>query len=878
MALSPGTRLGSYEIVSLLGAGGMGQVYRARDSRLAREVAIKVLPEDFLDNAEGKARFEREARLLAALSHPNIAAVHSFEDSAGLHLLVMELLEGGTLRDRLDSGPIDPRQVVDYALQIAKGLSAAHEKGIVHRDLKPENIFVSSDGHLKILDFGLAKRSEQKRTREGTSVPTEAKHTEPGTVLGTMGYMSPEQVRGLPVDHRSDLFSFGTILYEMLSGRRAFKNDTAADTMSAILKEEPPEISESGRNTPPALEHVVKHCLEKDRNNRFQSAKDIAFALSEASGRATSGAQVIAPGVRKTRILVSVAAIVALAAAGVFLSRRSVKTVTEAGSPKRIAVLPFENLGAPEDEYFADGIADSVRGKLTSLPGVEVIARGSSTPYRKTTKTQKEVARELDARYLLTATVRWQKSGGASRVQVSPELVEVKESGAPASRWQQPFDAALTDVFQVQSDIATRVAQALGVALGAGEERRLLEKPTQNLDAYDAFLKGEEASKSMGAIDAPSLRRAVDFYEHAVAIDATFARAWARLSRASSQLYRRTPTPALVKRAREAAERAIALSPDSPEGYLALGDYQRQIVSDSRSALEQYVEGQRRGPGNADALTATAQAEQNLGSWDAAVEHYKQSERLDPRSMRTKTRLGYALLQLRRYPEARETLDRGLGLAPADLSLIQRRAMIPLAQGDLAGARAVIEAAPKEVEPAALVTYFADSMDLGWVLDEREVEILVRLTPSAFDENRETWAICLTQAWALRGDFGKVRHYAEEARKAAEAQLLGLPLEAQEHAFLGLALAYLGRKEEAVREGERAVALEPVTKDAFGGAYLQHQLARIYILVGEPEKALDRLEPLLKIPYILSPGWLRIDPNFDPLRKNPRFRRLVAGQ
>ena len=270
--------------------------------------------------------------------------------------------------------------------------------------------------------------------------------------------------------------------------------------MAAILKEEPPELSGSGRNISPALDHVVKHCLEKDRDNRFQSAKDIAFALSERLGAGDRAAhswrrprhrENEGPrrgcGHRRPRGRGRLPLAAARTSGG------------EAGGVKRVAVLPFENLGAPEDDYFADGIADEVRGKLTSLPGVEVIARGSSTPYKKTTKTPKQIAQELDVKYLLTATVRWQKGAGASRVHVSPELVEVRESGAPASRWQQPFDAALTDVFQVQSDIASRVAQALGVALGAGEEKRLSEKPTQNLAAYDAFLKGEEASKGIGS-------------------------------------------------------------------------------------------------------------------------------------------------------------------------------------------------------------------------------------------------------------------------------------------------------------------------------------------------------------------------------------------
>src|ERR1019366_2818860 len=267
----------------------MGEVYRARDEKLDRDVAIKVLPESVAADPDALARFEREAKAVAALSHPNILAIHDFGTHAGISYAVMELLEGETVRGKLDAGPIPQKQALDCALQIAKGLSAAHEKGVVHRDLKPENLFVTKDGHVKVLDFGLAKRVDAISPGKETSAPTASGHTEPGTVMGTVAYMSPEQVRGLPVDHRSDLFSFGAILYELLSGRRAFKRETASDTIAAILKEEPPELSDSGRNIPPALDHVVKHCLEKNADHRFQSARDIVFALSEASASTAAG-------------------------------------------------------------------------------------------------------------------------------------------------------------------------------------------------------------------------------------------------------------------------------------------------------------------------------------------------------------------------------------------------------------------------------------------------------------------------------------------------------------------------------------------------------------------------------------------------------------
>jgi len=291
MNLTSGTKLGPYEIVSLLGAGGMGEVYRARDSRLKREVAVKVLPQSLALDAERLRRFEQEALATAALNHPNILAVFDIGNHEGSPYVVSELLEGETLRERLRGGSLAVRKTLDYSLQIAHGLAAAHEKGIVHRDLKPENLFLTKDGRVKILDFGLAKLT-QPESGDQTSLPTMTHATEAGVVMGTAGYMSPEQVRGAAVDPRSDIFSFGAILYEMLSGKRAFHRDTAADTMSAILKEDPPDLSETNRNISPALERIVQHCLEKRPESRFHSASDIAFDLEHLSGQSGSAAKV----------------------------------------------------------------------------------------------------------------------------------------------------------------------------------------------------------------------------------------------------------------------------------------------------------------------------------------------------------------------------------------------------------------------------------------------------------------------------------------------------------------------------------------------------------------------------------------------------------
>ena len=875
--------MGPYEILAPLGAGGMGEVYRARDRKLDRDVAVKVLPESVAKDADTLSRFEREAKAVAALSHPNILSIFDFGTEGGTAYAVTELLQGDTLRGKLDGGPVAQRQAVDWVVQIARGLSAAHEGGVIHRDLKPENVFVTKDGHVKILDFGLAKRVEAASPEQQTAAPTRSLPTAPGSVMGTVGYMSPEQVRGLPVDHRSDIFSLGTILYELLSGKRAFKRDTASDTMAAIMRDEPPELTDSGRNIPVALDHIVKHCLEKERNSRFQSARDVVFALSEASvpiTAVTTGVYAVpSPKSGAKKWVIAVAVAVVLAAAGLFLWKRAKPgSGSSATGVRRVAVLPFENLGAPEDDYFADGIADQVRGKLTALPGIEVIARASSTPYKKTNKTPQEIARELSANYLLTATIRWQKGGGGSRVQVSPELVEIKADGPPASKWQQAFDASLTDVFQVQSDIASKVAQSLGVALGAGDERRLSQRPTENLAAYDAFLKGEAASNALASTDPPSLRKALGFYDQAVALDPTFAQAWARVGVASSLLYANSaPTPGFSERARVAADKAVALAPTRPDGYVALSYYQRVVAGDPIAARETCAKGLRFAPNDVALLSAAAAAEQAAGHWDAALQLARDAERLDPRSISAIRRIGMLLCRMRRYGESREFLDRVLALAPSDLLANQTRALTFLGEGDLAGARASLQQSSKNVDPAALVAFMASFQDLVWVLDDHQQQLLLRLTAEAFDGDAGVWNASLMQLYATRGDLENARIHADESRKIFEEQVRETPDDAQRHALLGLSLAYAGRKAEAVREGLRGVALGPISRDASNGPYIQHQLARIYLVVGEPEKALDQLEPLLQIPYWLSPGWLKIDPNFDPLRKNPRFQKLVAG-
>jgi eukaryotic-like serine/threonine-protein kinase len=863
-----------YRLDRELGRGGMATVFLAQDLRHKRPVALKVLHAE-LAHTLGPERFQREIEIVARLQHPHILTVHDSGATNGQLWFTMPYVEGESVRDRLRR---EQQLPVDEALRIAtdaaRALQYAHDHGVIHRDIKPENLLLTKDGSTLVADFGIARALSEDDDRL----------TETGLSVGTPTYMSPEQAMGEQrIDARTDVYSLGTVLYEMLAGEPPFTGATAQTVIAKRLSGEVPRVRHARPNVPETVEQAITCALAPVAADRFSSAGEFARALqstgAKPTGAPTPGSIVHGRARRRVPLAALTLGLGILIGLGVLFAWRRGHPEADSAGEKVLAVLPFENLGDTSQAYFADGVGDEVRGKLSQLAGLAVIARASSNEYRRTTKPPQQIARELNAEYLLTGTVSWEKHrDGTSRVRVSPELVRVAPGAAPTTKWQQGFEATLIDVFQVQADIASQVAQALNVALGDSAKRELATRPTHNLPAYDAFLRGEAASQGMSTWDPPSLRQAIAAYEQAVALDSSFALAWAQLARAQATLYfTGNVTPAGAQAARDAAERALLLSPTRPEGHQALAAYYTLPPKDQLRAYTEDSTALALAPGNAALIGAVGWGELNLGRWEAARGHLEQAARLDPRSGATADRLGQLLLNLREYPEAERALDHALQVQPANLLVRVDRATVALAQGDLARARAVINAAPKGVDPTALVAFVATYQDLGWVLDAAQHRLLRRLTPSAFDDSRATWGYVLAQSYALEGNLAKARAYADSAQIGFREELRDAPDDAQRRVLRGLALAYLGRKAEAIREGRRGVALLPIGRDAYFGPYLQHQLAHLYLLVGEQEKALDYLEPLLKLPYVLSRGWLKIDPNFDPLRGNPRFERLLRG-
>lgn len=657
MSLMAGSSIGHYAVVSLIGAGGMGEVYRARDTRLDRDVALKVLSRGLQADEDALRRFEQEARAVAALSHPNILAIHDFAVHEGLPYTVTELLEGESLRERIARGPLGWREATELAIAIAEGIASAHQKGIVHRDLKPENVFLTKDGRVKILDFGLARSAHEGALPAGPhdpSAPTRATPTDHGLVLGTIGYMSPEQARGLPVGKASDIFSLGCVLYEVLTGRRAFDGPTPTDTLAAVLHDPPAPLSASGRHAPPELARIVTHCLEKNPAVRFQSSRDLAFALRAVLN--DSGVQQTAASrARGARAL-------------------------------SMAVLPFANESGDADlEYLAEGLTESLINTLAQLPRTRVVPRGVVFRHKGRVIDPRAMGVELNATRLVTGRV----VARAGQISVQVELVDAETE---SQIWGQRYVRPLDDLFALQLQLADEISDALRGRLrpkaktrgkAAGAPRGEARAPES--EAYQEYLRGRHAWNRWSP---EGFAQAIEHFERAIDRDPAFASAWAGLADGlgAAGYFGHLPAGRAMPRAVAAAERAIAIDASLAEGHAALAMARFFWQWDFTGAREAFDRAFSLNPHYALARVYRSLFFASQGQFDESVAEARRAEQADPLSPVSVSSVGWALLFAGRIDEAHAHLHGVLDDRPESADALGMMIGVHEELGDFAGA------------------------------------------------------------------------------------------------------------------------------------------------------------------------------------------------
>ena len=829
MSLGPGSFLGAYEILTPLGAGGMGEVYRARDPKLRRHVAIKVLPAAFAANADRVARFEREAHAVAALSHPNILAIHDFGTDRGITYAVMELLDGHSLRNAIGSGLMPRWKAIDYATQIAKGLEAAHARGIVHRDLKPENVFVSTAGHIKILDFGLAANRAPGRAETADSeAATVEGATAAGAVMGTAGYMSPEQVRGQAVDHRSDIFSFGCVVYEMLSGKRAFQGTSPIDTLHAILHSEPRDLS-TLTAVPDTLVRIVGRCLEKAPEARFQTASDLVFALGAVAATPTGSPRAL------PRYVPAVIAVVLLSAVTAWMLTRPSSTdsavsppAAAALAPRGIAVLPFENLGGTDQAYFAAGVTEEVTLQIAKISALRVMSRAAVARFKDGAAELPAMTRELRIGAVLTGSVRH----ADNRVRVGVQLL-----AAPSGEtmWSEQYDGDMRNVLDVQSTVALSVARALQASLAPQERARIERPPTGNAEAYELYLK----SRPLSNFDAEQNRQALALLQKAVSLDAKFAVAHAEIARRYYWVGTVTGR-ADFDRSLEAARLALSLDSQLARAHHALANALIALgrLDEARLAMQRAIELD----GNAfGAIADLSLLENNAGRLDQGV---------------------YWAL-------------RGIPLAP-NLASAYYHLAIPLLVLDDAAAARVLGAAEKKfpvTDPGGGVR-----LQIMQAIIEmrrgRTDAALARLRATVATEPNDTEGRqMLTEAAVFGGAADAAEHLDKALQGGATARSLWTPYTIRTmRAFLFL---QSGARERAQPLIDAALAFN---RDAIAAGDRSYgppiENAALAVLRGERVTALDELERAERA-GLRDAVMMQRDPLLAPLAGDSRFVQIV---
>ena len=871
--------LGDYELLEEVGRGGQGVVLRARQKSLNRTVALKVISLGQWASKAHLKRFRREAEAAASLDHPSIVPIYEVGERDGSCYFSMKFVEGGQLDDVVKRAPIPMRQAVELIAKVARTVHYAHEHGILHRDIKPGNILLDAKGEPHLTDFGLARLVE-----------TESTVTRTLEVLGTPSYMAPEQAVGSDTQLTSatDVYGLGAVFYQLLTGHPPFAGGTTFETVRLLLDTQPRELRLLNPKIGRDLSTICLKCLEKDPTRRYASALALAEDLehwlrhepiqAKRSGFFTHARKWVR---RNPTSALLVASLIALAAAMGWNVWKS-ELVTRPAA-KGIAVLPFENLSHdPDNAYFTEGIEEEILTRLASIANLRVISRSSTQQYQNRPRNLSQIAKQLGVANVLEGSV--QKA--SDQVRVNVQLVDARTD---SHLWAQSYDRKLTDIFAVQTQIAREVAEALQVNLTAREKQTLAVKPTNNLEAHDAYLRGLAfEARSRSPFYSPDLvGKATAFYQQAVQLDPNFSLAWARLSRANAYIYNSgtDSTPAARREiAKTALDNAQKLEPNSPETLLALGYYQYWVLRDYERAKITFDGIRGLLPSSSEVPHALGLIARREGQWEQSVTYLQQALALDPRNVRLLMNSAETYAVLRQFPAALKLYDRVLDILPNDLDVMAAKATVYQGEGDLKLASSLLSEITEQTPNEDTIRIKVTQLQL-----ERNYSEAVRLLQArqaqfhfASEDDKANDQVTLAMVQRLAGDAAGAKITAEPARNTFQRLYRDQSDNFHLAAQLSQAYAAMGEKDSALKAAERAIVLRPRAKDRMRGPALEENLALIQTMFGENSRAISTLSELLQTPYNswvyspvpITPALLKFDPIWDPLRGDPAFQKL----
>jgi serine/threonine protein kinase/Flp pilus assembly protein TadD len=873
-----------YTLVKVLGRGGMGIVWLARDEELERDVALKFLPDLMIQDRALLDQLKRETKRCLELTHPHIVRIHDFVHDERSGCISMEYVNGETLsnlRAGKERQVFEPHEIATWIDQLCEALDYAHNRArVIHRDLKPGNLMVNQRGDLKVADFGIARSladSASRLTKEqGRS--------------GTLVYMSPQQLNGERSTHLDDIYSLGATVYELLTSKPPFYSGNVdrqiCERVVPSMTERRKEFNIEPASIPQIWEKTVADCLTKNPLRRPQSAVEVAQRLQLPSGPARIAIAHAKPAKKRLVLMGGIAAASALVLAAVYFGefKRHAASVSPVPAipEKSIAVLPFENRSEEKaNAYFADGIQDEILTRLSKIAELKVISRTSTQHYKSAPENLPEIARQLGVAHILEGSV--QKSGDAVRVNV-----QLIRAATDSHLWADTFDRKLTDIFSVESEIAKAVADQLKASLTGREEQAVNAKPTDNPDAYDAYLRGLAYILKTQITTARALG-ARKYLTEAVRLDPKFALAWALLSYNNARGYITAmlqPTLALREETRQAAETALALQPNLGEAVLAKGFYHYACLKDYGTAVHYFEQARSSLPNSSQIPAALAYVMRRRGQWQRSEAYFNEAERLGPRDTEALSEHAYSYIALRRFPEALRKLEQVLDITPDDVDALALKAAIAQAEGDLTHASMLLSPLhpnPEDTRVLEIQVYQAILERRPAPMIARLEEILAKPDPALGYINGEL-RFWLGWAQEVAGDQAAAQGTWRQARTELEPFVKEQPDNYQLIGDLALTNMGLGDKAAAFTLAQRAMAAIPLEKDAYLGACPIEIFARVAARLGEPDRAIAALQQVLSMPYAvplavapLTPALLRLDPMFDPLRTDPRFQKLVAS-